>query len=69
MDLFTVEYFSNNKWNFYSGTHKNINSAICNASVVSNCRKCNARIKLNGKEFEEGDAGYWNEKVKEKAGD
>jgi len=53
MDLFTVEYFSNNKWNFYSGTHKNKDSAICNASVVSNCRRCSARIMLNGVESEE----------------
>ena len=69
MDLFTVEYFLNNKWNFYSGTHKNKDSAICNASVVSNCRRCNARIMLNGEESEEGDAQYLDKKVKEKAGD
>lgn len=68
-DKYTVEYFINNRWKFYSGPHKNINSAICNASVVSNCRKCNVRIMLNGVESEEGDAQYWDKKVKEKAGD
>jgi hypothetical protein len=69
MNTYTVEYFTDGKWREYSGPHKNINSAICNASVVSGCRRCNARIKLNGEEFKEGDASYWNEKVKEKAGD
>lgn len=69
MDLYIVEYFSNSKWIFYSGSHKNKDSAICNASVVSNCRKCNARIKLNGVEIDEGNAQYWDKKVKEKAGD
>jgi hypothetical protein len=69
MDLFTVEYFVNNKWNFYSGTHKNIDSAVCNASVVAGCRHTNARILTNGVAGNEGNADYWNNKLKEKAGD
>jgi len=64
--LYTVEYFKNNRWNGYSGPHKNISSAICNASVVSGCRKVHARIMENNKEVFEGNAEYWDKKVKEK---
>jgi len=67
MDLYTVEFFTNNRWNGYSGPHKNINSAICNASVVASCHKTNARIMNCGKFVEEGNAEHWDGKLKEKA--
>lgn len=63
---YTVEYFTNNRWRPYSGPHNNIDSAVCNASVVSGCRHTNARIK-NGQEIEEGNAEHWEKKLKEKA--
>ena len=65
---YTVEYFIYNRWNGYSGPHKNIDSAICNASVVSGCRHTNARILEDGKVKEEGNAEHWESKLKEKAG-
>jgi len=68
VDLYNVEYFTNNRWKGYSGPHKNIDSAICNASVVASCHKTNARIMNGGKVHEEGNAEHWNLKLKEKAG-
>jgi len=67
VDKYSVEYFINNEWKFYSGPHKNIDSAICNASVVSGCRHTNARITLEGKVLDEGNADHWESKLKEKA--
>ena len=65
--IYTVEYFANNRWNGYSGPHKNMDSAICNASVVAGCRHTNARILENGIAGKEGNAEYWESQLKEKA--
>jgi hypothetical protein len=66
MIKYNVEYFTNNRWNHYSGPHNNINSAICNASVVSGCRKSNARILEDGVVKDEGNAFFWEGKLNEK---